>query len=126
MKRYIPGANKATYTHNGVTYTGFDPDDNGKIIINTKGDWTYIDYQKNEWGQVIFGYIVANTHGFEKWKYLPREDQNKTGYYAYTLEDEYNTGAHGARIFEDLQDAIDYMVDRCKQEFNVSEVIYAD
>ena len=54
---------KATIQSNGVTYTGFDTEDNGKFIVETKGEWTYINYQENEFTQVIFGYVVKQDDG---------------------------------------------------------------
>ena len=54
---------KATIQSNGVTYTGFDTEDNGKFIVETKGEWTYINYQENEFTQVIFGYVVKQDGG---------------------------------------------------------------
>ena len=54
---------KAIIQSNGVTYTGFDTEDNGKFIVETKGEWTYINYQENEFTQVIFGYVVKQDDG---------------------------------------------------------------
>lgn len=39
----------ATKTDGLVTYTGFDPADNGKIWITEKGNYTYVNKQDNEW-----------------------------------------------------------------------------
>ena len=41
----------AKYTANGVTYTGFDDKDNGKIFVEEKGDYTYVVKQVDEWTQ---------------------------------------------------------------------------
>lgn len=56
-----------------VTYVGFDSKDNGKWIIDTTGDWTYVCFQKDEFTQTIFGYVVKQAngnykawHGFDK------------------------------------------------------------
>ena len=54
---------KAEIQSNGVTYTGFDTEDNGKFIVTNNGDWTYINYQENEFTQVIFGYVVKQSDG---------------------------------------------------------------
>lgn len=54
---------KAKIQINGVTYTGFDTEDNGKFIVTTKGDWTYVNYQENEFTQVVFGYVVKQNDG---------------------------------------------------------------
>ena len=129
MKRYIKSDRASYTTPEGVTWTGFDPVDNGKCIINTKGDWTYINYQNDEWGRSIFGYVVGNEHGRDHWKYLPREDQAITGYYAYTMSDELPLdlgGTRDARMFTDWQAAVDYMIYRCEQKYDVGEVVYAD
>lgn len=115
----------AKYTDGQVTYTGFDKNDNGICFIETRGDWTYITYQKNEWSTVIFGYIVANVRGSEKWKYIPREQREMTGYYAFKLSDESDLYKdRKARMFSDWQEAVDYMIERCSDEYTVREVIY--
>lgn len=130
MKRYIKSDRASYTTSDGVTWTGFDPLDNGKCIIDTNSrGWTYINYQDNEWSQSIFGYVVANERGSNHWKYLSREDQSITGYYAFTVSDELPLdlgGTRGARMFTDWQAAVDYMINRCKQKFDVREVVYAD
>ena len=46
-----------------ITYTGFDTDNNGKFVVETKGSWTYVNYQENEFTQVIFGYVVKQNDG---------------------------------------------------------------
>ena len=54
---------KTEIQSNGVTYIGFDADDNGKFIVTTNGDWTYVNYQEDEFTQVIFGYVVKQSDG---------------------------------------------------------------
>ena len=54
---------KAEIQSNGVTYVGFNIEDNGKFIVETKGDWTYVNFQENEFTQVIFGYVVKQDDG---------------------------------------------------------------
>lgn len=46
-----------------ITYTGFDTDNNGKFVVETKGNWTYVNYQEDEFTQVIFGYVVCQDSG---------------------------------------------------------------
>jgi hypothetical protein len=49
-----------------VTYTGFDTENNGKFSVDTKGNWTYVNYQKHEFLQVICGYVVKQDDGRHK------------------------------------------------------------
>ena len=46
-----------------VSYVGFDTEHNGKFIIETKGSWTYVNYQEDGFTQVIFGYVVKQNDG---------------------------------------------------------------
>ena len=46
-----------------ITYVGFDTANNGKFVVETKGRWTYVNYQENEFTQVIFGYVVKQDDG---------------------------------------------------------------
>lgn len=46
-----------------VTYVGFDSSDNNKWIIETRGNYTYVNYQENEFTQVIFGYVIRQDDG---------------------------------------------------------------
>ena len=46
-----------------VTYVGFDTENNGKFIVETKGTWTYVNYQEDGFTQVIFGYVVKQDDG---------------------------------------------------------------
>lgn len=48
-----------------ITYVGFDTDNNGKFIVETNraGTWTYVNYQEDEFTQVIFGYVVKQDDG---------------------------------------------------------------
>ena len=57
-----------------VTYIGFDTENNGKFIVETKGTWTYVNYQENEFTQVIFGYVVKQNDG--KYKAYQFGDRN--------------------------------------------------
>lgn len=53
-----------TIIQNGqVTYIGFNPNDNNKWIIETRGNYTYVNYQKDEFTQVIFGYVIKQNNG---------------------------------------------------------------
>ena len=38
-----------------VTYIGFHANKNKKFIVETKGNWTYINYQKDEFTRIICG-----------------------------------------------------------------------
>lgn len=49
-----------------VSYVGFDTENNGKFIVETKGDWTYVNYQEDGFTQVIFGYVVKQNDGMYK------------------------------------------------------------
>ena len=44
-----------------VTYIGFHANKNKKFIVETKGNWTYINYQKDEFTRIICGYVVKQT-----------------------------------------------------------------
>lgn len=46
-----------------ITYTGFDTDNNGKFVVETKGNWTYVNFQEDEFTRVIFGYVVKQDNG---------------------------------------------------------------
>jgi hypothetical protein len=46
-----------------VSYVGFDTENNGKFIVETKGSWTYVNYQEDGFTQVIFGYVVKQNDG---------------------------------------------------------------
>ena len=46
----------ATIQNGQVTYVGFNPNDNNKWFIETRGSYTYVNYQEDEFTQVIFGY----------------------------------------------------------------------
>ena len=76
----------AQVIQNGVTYTGFDPQDNGKWIIKTKGNWTYVNYQRDEFTQVIAGYVVQENEKYEA----------------------YNFGRTYTEYFDDLDSAIEF------------------
>ena len=86
---------KATIQSNGVTYTGFDTEDNGKFIVETKGEWTYINYQENEFTQVIFGYVV-------------KQDDGK--YKAFQLGNfETNFKDRNVKYFDSVVDGVEYI-----------------
>ena len=46
-----------------VSYMGFDTENNGKFIVETKGSWTYVNYQEDGFTQVILGYVVKQNDG---------------------------------------------------------------
>jgi len=67
-----------------ITYVGFDPNDNNKWIIETKGNYTYVTYQEDEFTQVIFGYVIKQNDGKYKARYGLDENSSK---YFETLDD---------------------------------------
>ena len=49
-----------------VDYIGYDTDNNGKFIVengNLNSNWTYVNFQEDEFTQVIFGYVVKQDDG---------------------------------------------------------------
>lgn len=88
---------KAEIQSNGVTYTGFDTEDNGKFIVSTHGNWTYVNYQENEFTRVIFGYVVKQDNG--KYKAFQFADRNIK--YFDTVDD-------GVEYIKSLKGLIDY------------------
>lgn len=60
-----------------ITYTGYDPENNGKWVIETSEIWTnytYCNYQEDEFTQVIFGYVVKQDNG--KYKAFKAIEEN--------------------------------------------------
>ena len=57
-----------------VAYVGFNTEDNGKFLVETKGNWTYINYQEDEFTKFIFGYVVKQNDG--KYKAFQFGDRN--------------------------------------------------
>lgn len=44
-----------------ISFIGYDTENNGKFIVekgSLNSDWTYVNYQKDGFTQVIFGYVV--------------------------------------------------------------------
>lgn len=54
---------RARIDSGAVAYIGFDPSENNSWVINEKGDWTYVNYQRDEFTQVISGYVVKQPDG---------------------------------------------------------------
>lgn len=78
-----------------ITYIGFDTDNNGKFVVHTKGDWTYVNFQEDDFIQVIFGYVV-------------RQDSGK--YKAFQLGTfESNFKDRNVRYFDLLDDGVEYI-----------------
>lgn len=75
-----------------ITYVGFDPSDNNSWIIDEKGDWTYVIYQKDAFTRIISGYVVRQPNG---------------KYRAFNCMETYN------KLFDDKQNAIEFV----KQEY---------
>lgn len=75
MVKYVKASdsNLAKLTDGVITYTGYDPSNNGKILIETKGDWTYITYQRGAFEQAIYGYINPIS-------FFSKSDYSKYGY----------------------------------------------
>ena len=71
-----------------VTFIGFETNDNGKFLVETKGNWTYVNYQENEFTQVIFGYVVKQSDG----KYKA-----------------YQFGDRNVKYFDSVDDGVDYI-----------------
>lgn len=46
-----------------ITYVGFDEKNNDCWLIETRGNWTYVNYQENEFTQLIVGYVVKQKDG---------------------------------------------------------------
>lgn len=78
-----------------VTYIGFDTNENRKFIVETKGDWTYINYQKDEFTRIICGYVVKQDNG--------RYRTHRLGTFDTNFKDR-NIG-----YFDSLKDGIAYM-----------------
>lgn len=78
-----------------ITYTGFDTDNNGKFVVKAKGTWTYVNFQEDEFTQVIFGYVV-------------RQDSGK--YKAYQLGSfETNFKDRNVRYFDTVEEGVEYI-----------------
>ena len=57
---------------NGVTFCGFEKDDNGKIIVEDKedyNDYTYVMEQRNAFERAIIGYVIKADEGRYKSKW---------------------------------------------------------
>ncbi len=71
-----------------VTYIGFDKKNNNKWLVETRGSWTYVDFQENEFTQVIFGYVVRQENGTYK---------------------AFQSGDRNVKFFNDVNDGIEYI-----------------
>ena len=78
-----------------VTYIGFHANKNKKFIVETKGNWTYINYQKDEFTRIICGYVVKHDDG--------RYRTHRLGTFDTNFKDR-NVG-----YFDSLKDGIAYM-----------------
>lgn len=67
-----------------LTFIGFDPVDNGKWLIETRDNYTYVNYQEDEFTQVIFGYVIRQNDG--KYKAFQGLDE-ETAKYFDSIED---------------------------------------
>ena len=86
---------KAEMQSNGVTYVGFNIEDNGKFIVETKGDWTYVNFQENEFTQIIFGYVVRQNDGRYK------------AFQLGTMETNFND--RNVKYFDSVTDGVEYI-----------------
>ena len=50
---------------NGVKYTGYNTENNGKITIEEKGDYIYINKQRNEWTKILVTITVLSKSNIE-------------------------------------------------------------
>lgn len=60
-----------------ISFIGYDTENNGKFIVekgSLNSDWTYVNYQKDGFTQVIFGYVVKQEDG--KYKAFQFGDRN--------------------------------------------------
>ncbi|MCR0531730.1 hypothetical protein MKC55_20500 [[Clostridium] innocuum] len=78
-----------------VTYIGFDTNENRKFIVETKGNWTYINYQKDEFTRIICGYVVRQQDG--------RYRTHRLGTFDTNFKD------RNVKYFDSLNDGIAYM-----------------
>lgn len=74
--------------YGSITYTGFDTETNGRFIVETKGDWTYVNFQEDGFTQVIFGYVVKQSN--ENYKAFQCGDRN-------------------VKYFDSLDDGVEYI-----------------
>ena len=86
---------KAEIQSNGVTYVGFDIENNGKFIVETKGEWTYVNFQENEFTQIIFGYVVRQNDGRYK------------AFQLGTMETNFND--RNVKYFDSVVDGVEYI-----------------
>ena len=84
-----------------VTYIGFDPSNNNSWIIDEKGDWTYVNYQPDEFTQVISGYVVKQPDG---------------KYRAFNCMETYN------ELFDNKQKAIEFVQNKYEEGKYETEV----
>lgn len=71
-----------------VTYIGFDKKNNNKWLVETRGSWTYVNFQENEFTQVIFGYVVRQENGTYK---------------------AFQSGDRNMKFFNNVNDGIEYI-----------------
>lgn len=85
----------ATKKNGLVSYIGFDTENNGKFIIKTNDSWTYVNYQKDEFTQIIFGYVVKQDNGRYK---------------------AFQCGDRNVKYFDSVYDGIEYIKSLKKME----------
>ena len=79
---------RATVQQGAVTYTGFDPSHNDSWVVEEKGDWTYVIYQRDAFTRIISGYVVRQPDG---------------QYRAFNCMETYN------KAFDDKENAIEFV-----------------
>ena len=78
-----------------VSYVGFDTENNGKFIIETKGSWTYVNYQEDGFTQGVFGYVVKQNDGRYK------------AFQLGTMETNFND--RNVKYFDSVTDGVEYI-----------------
>ena len=78
-----------------ITYTGFDTNNNGKFVVETKGSWTYVNYQEDEFTQAIFGYVVK------------QNDERYKAFQLGTFESNFND--RNVKYFDSIDDGVEYI-----------------
>ena len=73
--------NVAQIENNGVTYVGYNTNNNDKILVEHReyNEWTYILHQTNEFTQTIIGYVI------------PMQYFSDNEYYKYDYPEKYHT-----------------------------------
>jgi len=110
-----------TKTQNGVTWTGFDTENNDKIWVESEGSYTFVKYQPNETQiESVFIQEVNKDNYKEQQRYhtnIPIQAL-KHPMYTFWLGKDY--------WMDNLQDAIDFIYKHFEHERNKNESIKED